>query len=221
MNKIKVTKDGPYIISGDIPLDKQEIQVDDEGNSVEYKKLKEYPKQETCGLCRCGKTKNAPYCDGTHTKVKFDGTETASTKPFKEQAEIIEGPSLYMEDVYDLCASGRFCHNKKGRVWQLTESGTNDPEAISQACNCPSGRLVMHRKNGKEIEPEHKQEITLLEDPSKNVSGPIWVKGKILVESASGKTYEIRNRVTLCRCGKSKNKPFCDSCHLEGFKASS
>ncbi len=35
-----------------------------------------------------------------------------------------------------------------------------------------------------------------------------------MVKSATGKTYERRNRVTLCRCGRSVNKPFCDGSHL-------
>ncbi|UCF09264.1 MAG: CDGSH iron-sulfur domain-containing protein, partial [Thermoplasmata archaeon] len=45
--------------------------------------------------------------------------------------------------------------------------------------------------------------------------GPIWVRGRIPIESADGHIYEIRNRVTLCRCGWSSNKPFCDSSHLD------
>jgi len=35
------------------------------------------------------------------------------------------------------------------------------------------------------------------------------------VIGADGRAYEVRNRVSLCRCGKSKNKPFCDGSHLE------
>jgi len=39
------------------------------------------------------------------------------------------------------------------------------------------------------------------------------VRGKIPIQSADGKIYEKRNRITLCRCGESLNKPFCDSSH--------
>jgi len=45
--------------------------------------------------------------------------------------------------------------------------------------------------------------------------GPIWVKGGVPVESADASVFENRNRVTLCRCGGSKNKPFCDGTHLK------
>jgi CDGSH-type Zn-finger protein len=41
------------------------------------------------------------------------------------------------------------------------------------------------------------------------------VKGGVPVESADGTVYEVRNRVTLCRCGKSTNKPFCDGTHID------
>jgi CDGSH-type Zn-finger protein len=48
----------------------------------------------------------------------------------------------------------------------------------------------------------------------------VWVRGGITVQTMDGTTYEVRNRATLCRCGHSGNKPFCDGAHAEaGFKA--
>jgi CDGSH-type Zn-finger protein len=56
------------------------------------------------------------------------------------------------------------------------------------------------------------------EESDKRVSGPIWVKDNIDIISSDGKLYEKRNRITLCRCGKSNNKPFCDGVHVSiGF----
>jgi CDGSH-type Zn-finger protein len=40
------------------------------------------------------------------------------------------------------------------------------------------------------------------------------VRGGIRIVSATGEVYEVRNRVTLCRCGSSRNKPFCDGTHV-------
>ncbi len=58
----------------------------------------------------------------------------------------------------------------------------------------------------------------MIEDPQEGVSGPLWVRGGIPVVSADGTPYEVRNRVTLCRCGASQNKPFCDGSHASiGF----
>ena len=50
--------------------------------------------------------------------------------------------------------------------------------------------------------------------PAAGEHGPLWVRGGIPVMSADGKPYAIRNRVTLCRCGKSGNKPFCDGSRI-------
>ena len=68
---------------------------------------------------------------------------------------------------------------------------------------------------GKAIEPDFEPSIGLVMDTQAGKMGPLWVRGGIPIESADGKTYEIRNRVTLCRCGKSSNKPFCDGSHLK------
>jgi CDGSH-type Zn-finger protein len=53
----------------------------------------------------------------------------------------------------------------------------------------------------------------VVEDPALGCSGPLWVRGGITVESEDGARYEKRNRVTLCRCGASSNKPFCNGSH--------
>lgn len=73
--------------------------------------------------------------------------------------------------------------------------------------------VVWDKKTKKVFEPSFDPSIGIIEDPGIKVSGPIWVKGGIRVESADGSSYEIRNRVTLCRCGQSSNKPFCDGTH--------
>jgi CDGSH-type Zn-finger protein len=143
-------------------------------------------------------------------------------KKYADQAQKISGSDLDLTDAPDLCAFVRFCHNKNGNVWDLTEGSDNPDfkkEAIQQACNCSSGRLVAHdKKTGKAFEPNLEQSISIVEDPKTKTSGPICVKGGIKIESSDNEEYEIRNRVTLCRCGKSNNKPFCDASHVSvGF----
>lgn len=83
-----------------------------------------------------------------------------------------------------------------------------------EAGHCPGGRLVAwDRATGKPVEPEFEPSLGLIEDTAKHVSGPIWARGSVPVVSSDGKPYEIRNRVALCRCGKSTNKPFCNGSH--------
>jgi hypothetical protein len=88
--------------------------------------------------------------------------------------------------------------------------------AIRQACDCPSGRLVVFEKGtGKAIEPEFEPSISLTKWQGEEFPGPFWVKGNVEIESHDGRKYEKRNRITLCHCGKSRNKPFCDGSHMD------
>ena len=215
--KITVTKNGPYFVCGNLPLEKEIIEIGPDNEPSKWGKGERYPDKENYALCRCGKSKDYPYCDGTHAKIGFDGTETASRKKYIECARKIEGPDLDLTDVEEYCVSARFCH-RKGGTWKLTMA-SDKPKlkeiAIQEACDCPGGRLVAwDKKTKKPIELNIKPSISLIEDPQAKVSGPIWVKGGVPVESADGTEYEIRNRVTLCRCGKSNNKPFCDGNHI-------
>ncbi|MDI6880757.1 MAG: CDGSH iron-sulfur domain-containing protein [Desulfitobacteriaceae bacterium] len=83
------------------------------------------------------------------------------------------------------------------------------------AWDCPAGRLIpWDKKTGQSIEPKLEPSLGIIEDPPEKVSGPIWVKGGISLESSDGSQYEVRNQVTLCRCGKSRNKLFCDATHV-------
>lgn len=214
--KIEVTKDGPYLVSGEVAISEQWIVVNAEGESLEYREGKKYSIQAQYALCRCGYSGNKPFCDGTHKKIRFDGTETASRQPYVEQAEAFEGPTMLLTDAESLCAFARFC-DAKGRVWNLLQQ-TDNPEAQQlvkhEAGHCPSGRLVAwYQESGKPFEPGFEPSIGLIEDAAKQVSGPIWVRGGIPVIAADGNTYEVRNRLTLCRCGRSNSKPYCDGSH--------
>jgi len=215
--RITLTKDGPYLVTGGLPLSKEIMVPDAKGDPVAWRTGECYPENETYALCRCGKSKNKPYCDGAHTREKFDGTETADGEGYLKKPDLTEGPELVLQDVEALCANARFCH-PGGGIWALVE-GSGDPEksqqAVQEACDCPSGRLAIREKQGrKPIEPAHRPSICLIEDPGKGVSGPIWVRGGVPVVSCDGRQYAARNRVTLCRCGKSGNKPFCDGRHI-------
>ena len=226
---IKVTKDGPYLVSGSVPLAKETIVCDDHGDGIEWRKDETYPATANYSLCRCGHSKTKPYCDASHVEAGFDGrghdrealgldgTETDSRKRYIDEVEKTVGPAMDLMDNTKLCAGSRFC-SREGGTWDLVER-SNDPDArrlaIEQAGNCPSGRLVVWDKAGTPIEPGFEPSIVLADDPQSRIGGPIWVRGGIPIEAVDGTVYESRNRVTLCRCGKSANKPFCDGAHLD------
>jgi CDGSH-type Zn-finger protein len=221
--KVQITKDGPYMVSGALPLSKQTIGANAAGESVKWIAGRVYPAQDSYALCRCGHSAKKPFCDGSHAKVKFNGTETASREPYQKEAKVMQGPSMSLTDLETLCAFARFC-DPHGQVWSLVNE-TDNPNArkhfVRQVGDCPSGRLVAwDNSTGKSIEPKHEPSIGLVDDPTNECAGPLWLRGGVQVVSADGFHYEIRNRVTLCRCGASKNKPFCDGTHAAiKFKA--
>jgi CDGSH-type Zn-finger protein len=214
--KIWVLENGPYLVSGSVPLRKMMIKCDDQIIPIEWLIGQKLKTSETCALCRCGQSNSKPFCDGTHVKVNFNGTEVNDNDPFDKMAKTIDGPTLKLKDAEILCASARFCH-RGGDIWPQIPQSDNPKikqNAMRNACDCPSGRLVIiDKETDKTIEPEIEKSIGFIEDPGIGVDGPIWVRGGIPVYSAEGMPYEVRNRVTLCRCGKSTNKPFCDSSH--------
>ncbi len=216
--KITVTANGPYIVTGEVTLALQTIQPNAAGESWEWAEGRIFDAKTQYALCRCGHSGHAPYCDGTHAKVGFDGTETATREPFSQQKTTQEGPVLVLDDARPFCAVARFCDAVQN-TWDSIPL-TNDPEArarvIHQATRCPSGRLVVRDKaTGEVFEPAFLPSIGVVEDTAETCSGPLWVRGGIPIQSQDGTPYEVRNRVTLCRCGQSSNKPFCDGTHTE------
>ncbi len=214
--KIVVSKNGPYTVSGDIPMSIQIITPNEEGQSWDWEEGKTFKTSRQYDLCRCGHSKEKPFCDGTHSKIGFVGTEAATRRPYVRQAETFDGPALVLSDAEELCAFARFC-DPGGKIWGLIGQ-TDDPEArrlvVREANHCPAGRLVVHeKKTGRDIEQKLPPSIGVVEDPAIGCSGPLWIRGGITVESADGTPYEVRNRVTLCRCGASANMPFCNGSH--------
>jgi CDGSH-type Zn-finger protein len=216
--QITIAVNGPYLVSGGVPLSVERIGQNAEGGSWTYEPVRSLAGGEKYALCRCGKSAIKPFCDGTHATIGFDGSEVATRAPHRDQATVLDGPAEVLEDAEALCAFARFCDNA-GSIWQLIgESG--DPAKAQivahEAHCCPSGRLVLRSKaTGATDEPSLPASIVLIEDPEKQASGPIYVRGGIPIASLDGEPYEVRNRVALCRCGASNNKPFCDGSHVD------
>jgi CDGSH-type Zn-finger protein len=167
-------------------------------------------------LCRCGESTRKPFCDASHETSGFDGSEVADRTPRAARASVLAGEGVVMTDDRSLCTHAGHCADRFTDVWEMIR-GTSDPAARARLRRmvelCPSGRLAhAPTVDAEALEPEFEPSIAVIRD------GPLWVRGGIPVESSDGTTYEVRNRVTLCRCGHSNNKPFCDGTHKEvGF----
>jgi uncharacterized Fe-S cluster protein YjdI/CDGSH-type Zn-finger protein len=101
----------------------------------------------------------------------------------------------------------------KRRPWILPDAAGAE-EVANVVRRCPSGALLYRRLDG---EPDEEPDGPTTVTPVRN--GPLLVSGKIEVRHEDG-TLETLPRATLCRCGQSQHKPFCDNKHLAiGFQA--
>ena len=75
--RVIITKNGPYIVKGNLPLGKEIAEIGGEGEPEKWVKGESYLQEETYSLCRCGSSNNKPFCDGSHLHVHFnDGDES-------------------------------------------------------------------------------------------------------------------------------------------------
>ena len=156
-------------------------------------------------------------CDDSCLTNGFDGTEVADRDTFDERARAFRAPDLMLYDDLPLCTHAGFCGDRFRTVWQMLPE-SDDPqirERIRRMTSlCPSGRIVTELPDSpSRDEPTFEPSIAIERD------GPVWVRGGVPVIAADGTPYEVRNRQTLCRCGGSGNKPFCDGTHrMNGFR---
>src|SRR5260370_9437826 len=109
VQKIVIAEDGPYIVSGSVPLAVQVIMPNEEGLSWDWVEGKSFPLAATYKLCRCGRSKTKPFFDGTHAAIGFDGEETATRVPVPRQSEAYEGPTITLSDPEEVWTFAPFC----------------------------------------------------------------------------------------------------------------
>jgi uncharacterized Fe-S cluster protein YjdI len=123
----------------------------------------------------------------------------------------------------DICIHAAECvnglpavFNTQNKPW-INVAGASPDEIINVINKCPSGalkyELINLESNEKEIEME-KTKITVMPN------GPLMVEGNLTVNKMSGENIKDGEKLFLCRCGQSSNKPFCDGTHKKAdFKA--
>jgi CDGSH-type Zn-finger protein len=162
-------------------------------------------------LCRCGGSAKKPFCDGTHAKIGFSDRNTAD--PAGNRRVAFSGKDVTIFDNRAICAHAGFCTDGLKSVFRMHAEPWIDPdgaalaEVIATIEKCPSGALS-YAKNGVEAQPPRREPmVTVTSDGPYAVTGGIELAGVPFGEGASKEHY------TLCRCGASKNKPFCDGTH--------
>jgi CDGSH-type Zn-finger protein len=168
-------------------------------------------------LCRCGGSANKPFCDGTHGRNGFKDTNEAD--PNKNRRKVYAGKGITIFDNRAICSHAAHCTEELAAVFRHHDNPWIDPDGasvqriIAQIEKCPSGALS-YAIDGVEATPRERPPIVTVTD-----NGPYAITGGVEllnVEFGDGASTE---HYTLCRCGASKNKPFCDGSHWNvGFK---
>ncbi len=168
---------------------------------------------EPYALCRCGASKNKPFCDGRHKEIGYSDTREIDTENHRSKA--YTGEAVTVQDNRTICAHAGHCikelpsvFDAKGRPWVRPDEASQE-EVVALAQRCPSGALTAY-VNGERIDRQDLPvQITILED------GPYRVDGALAIECDDELLPPVADRYVLCRCGASKNKPYCDGSHLK------
>ncbi len=165
----------------------------------------------TVAFCRCGGSANKPFCDGSHKKVGFSSAKLEDH--LEDKKETYQGKKIKIHDNRSICSHAGYCTDNLSSVFRMKEEPWINPDAasveevIATIQNCPSGALSYTLDDA---ETHHKDD-----EPAINVApnGPYVVSGGIELVNETWGEGASKNEYTLCRCGGSKNKPFCDGTH--------
>jgi CDGSH-type Zn-finger protein len=195
---IKAAEDGPFVV-------KALQHCANKNGAIEVK--------EVMALCRCGASANKPYCDGTHSKIGFSSARLEGRT--EDKRESYSGSKITIHDNRGVCAHAGICTDKLASVFRMKQEPWIDPDAasvdeiIAVIQDCPSGALSYSIENGSYPEGDGEASILIAEN------GPYVVTGSVeLIDTNWGEGVS-KNEYTLCRCGASKNKPFCDGSHWD------
>jgi len=84
--------------------------------------------------------------------------------------------------------------------------------ALDVVTRCPTGALTLRRKDGGTTETADAENTVLVSN-----NGPLYVRGDLAIDGAADDMPGVKFRAALCRCGLSKQKPFCDNSHEGKF----
>ena len=201
---IECAPDGPYLVKG---LD---ILMNSRGQRLAA--------GATMALCRCGGSATKPFCDGTHKSNGFSGARLSDDRD--DVCKSFRGPGITIRDNRSICAHAGHCTDGLPGVFKERSKPWIDPaggavEAIvAVIASCPSGALSGSLDaKGEVVVEAGPPRIAITKD------GPYAVRGNVELAGARWAQGAPKDRYTLCRCGASKNKPFCDGSHWElGFR---
>ncbi|MBW2199688.1 MAG: (4Fe-4S)-binding protein, partial [Deltaproteobacteria bacterium] len=159
-------------------------------------------------LCRCGASDNKPFCVGTHGEIGF--SDRKETDGHLDQRVNYVGKEITIHDNRGICSHVGFCTDSLPAVFKLgaepwiDPNGASKDEIIKTIEKCPSGALSYSLEGVEHRDQEREALVMVSKD------GPYFVTGGIQIVGHENRAEAVSNEhCTLCRCGSSKNKPFC------------
>jgi len=206
--KIMPITNGPfYLINSQVP-EKIENLRNSRGEPIS--------KITSVALCRCGGSKNKPFCDGTHSSLGFSSENKNPPQTIDKRKDYV-GKKITVHDNRRICSHSAECIRNLESVFNLGErpwinpDGASYESVIETVKKCPSGALSYSVDGIEHRDQTGRKPVVIVEK-----NGPYRVEGGIeLVGISSGAEGSSREHYTLCRCGASNNKPFCDGTHLQ------
>jgi CDGSH-type Zn-finger protein len=194
---IKPELNGPYLVTNVAAL------TNSRGENVDAR-----PRM---ALCRCGGSGNKPFCDGTHARIGFESRKLDGRTPDHRDTYI--GAEVTIHDNRGICQHAGFCTDQLASVFKLHQEPWIDPNGaaaqaiIAQVRQCPSGALSYSVRGTEHRDQSRSPAIAVSKD------GPYRVTGNMELETEPWGEGASKEHYALCRCGGSKNKPFCDGTH--------
>ena len=195
---IEVIKAGPIIIHD---LEKLEY--------ANGKKLETKPRM---ALCRCGASEFKPYCDHKHTAIGFKGDNELPAD--KRKIARYKGKNIIIYFDKNICSHSAVCLNNLPQVFDVDRFpwvdpfGAKEEKIIKTIESCPTGALKYTTTDGKECCSIQRDPKVIIQD-----NGPYDVEGSIELKDEYNSKPFVEEHYSLCRCGKTKNAPFCDGAH--------
>lgn len=167
--------------------------------------------RRTLALCRCGGSQLKPYCDGTHARIGFSSAKL-DTRTADKLVDYV-GKDITIHDNRGTCCHSGNCTDHLSSVFReglepwIDPNGANAEAIIDVVRHCPSGALSYTSQQTDYRGEDRDQAIYVSKD------GPYHVEGGIELQREARNQGALVEHYALCRCGQSKNKPFCDGSH--------